>query len=91
MIGYIIILIIISIFVGIITEQMLIRRLQLSEGIEISRGLCRLKQGYGLLPTTSTTTAPTSAPTSPPLQHDIGEFNNMNDELSNFYKSDLRN
>ncbi len=47
MIGNIIALIFISIIVSIITEQMVIRRIQLSEGVEISRGRCHLKDGYG--------------------------------------------
>jgi hypothetical protein len=85
MIGYIIVVIIISIIVSIITEQMLIRRLQLSDGILINRGRCRLKDGYGKLPTTTNALAirSTSAPTPP---HDIGEFNKASDELSGFYK-----
>ncbi len=52
MIGYIIILIIVSIIVSIITEQMLIRRLRLEEGVTISKGKCILKSGYGLIPPT---------------------------------------
>jgi hypothetical protein len=51
MIGYIILIIIIGIIVSIITEQMLIRRLKLEEGVTISKGKCVLKPGYGLLPT----------------------------------------
>jgi len=77
MIGYIIILVIVSIFVSIVTEQMLIRRLQLSEGVEISRGKCHLKKGYGLIISNDVT--------KPPVQHDIGEFNSAR-ELSGFYK-----
>jgi hypothetical protein len=50
MIGYIITIIIISIIVSIITEQMLIRRLRLEEGVIISKGKCMLKPGYGMIP-----------------------------------------
>lgn len=50
MFGYIIIVIIITILVSIITEQMVIRRLRLEEGVIISKGKCILKDGYGLLP-----------------------------------------
>lgn len=49
MIGYIVILIIVSIIVSVLTEQMLIRRLNLEEGIIVSKGKCILKPGYGLL------------------------------------------
>lgn len=49
MIGYIIIVICICIIVSIITEQMVIKRLQISEGVEITRGRCRLTPGYGKL------------------------------------------
>ncbi len=49
MIGYFIIIIIIGITVSIITEQMLIRRLKLEEGVTISKGRCILKPGYGEL------------------------------------------
>jgi hypothetical protein len=49
MIAYIIIIIITSIIVSIITEQMLVRRLQISEGIIINKGQCRLREGYGKL------------------------------------------
>ena len=76
MIGYIIVVFIISIILSIITEQMLIRRLQLSDGILISKGRCRLKEGYGKL---TSTNAPTNAPTPP---HDIGEYNS---EINNLY------
>lgn len=49
MIGYTIIALCLCIFVSIITEQMVIKRLQMSEGVEINRGRCRLMQGYGKL------------------------------------------
>lgn len=96
MIGYVISIIIISIFVSIVTEQMLIRRMQLGEGVVVTKGKCVLKNGYGLLstsaPTTSTptTSAPTtSTPTTSAQQnmHDIGEYNS---ELSSFYKPLLK-
>jgi len=73
MIGYIIVIIIISIIVSIITEQMLIRRLQLSDGILISKGRCRLKEGYGKL--TTSTNAPTPPPSIPP--HDDSELDGL--------------
>lgn len=49
MIGYTIIALCLCIFVSVITEQMVIKRLQMSEGVEISRGRCRLIPGYGKL------------------------------------------
>lgn len=52
MIGYTVIMICICIIVSIITEQMVIKRLQMSEGVEITRGRCRLIPGYGKLPET---------------------------------------
>jgi hypothetical protein len=76
MIGYIIIIIIIGIIVSIITEQMLIRRLRLEEGIVISKGKCILKPGYGPLP---------SIPATPPNSLS-NENNERNNELLNFYK-----
>ena len=96
MIGYIIIIVIISIFVSIVTEQMLIRRLQLSEGVEISRGKCRLKPGYGLISGNGDGNGnalnalnalkihiPTHIPTH---MHDIGEYSQSKQELDKFYK-----
>jgi hypothetical protein len=47
MIGYAILIIFICIIVSIITEQMVIKRLQIGEGVEITRGRCRLLNGYG--------------------------------------------
>jgi len=67
MIGDILILLVVSIFVSIITEQMLIRRLRLGEGIEVTRGRCNLKAGYGRL----------NPATDKPI-HDIGEYSNNN-------------
>jgi len=49
MIGYFILILLISIVVSIATEQFVIRSLPLSEGVEITKGRCRLKSGYGLL------------------------------------------
>jgi len=92
MIGYIIILIIVGIIVSIITEQLLIRRLRLEEGVTISKGKCILKPGYGLIP-----------PVTPVLNQPSGEMrqqgsdfsgigrNNLTDnELSGFYKPYLK-
>jgi len=77
MIGYIVIVIIISIIVSIITEQMLIRRLRLEEGVVISKGKCMLKPGYGELPVSPTTTpSPTPLPSA----------DQTNNQLMNFYK-----
>lgn len=78
MIGYIIVIIIISVVVSIITEQMVIRRLQLSDGVEISRGRCRLKQGYELVDRKSTT-----IPSNVPIEY-TGQVNN--ELLMRFYK-----
>jgi hypothetical protein len=82
MIEYIVIIIIISIIVSIITEQLLIRRLRLEEGVIISKGKCILKTGYGQLnQQTPNPTSPTS-PTSPP---ELDIRNNFNSELLGFY------
>jgi hypothetical protein len=75
MIGYIVIIIIISIIVSIITEQMLIRRLKLEEGVTISKGKCILRSGYGLLPTEKLSTE------KQPLNNEMAH-----NELSKFYK-----
>jgi hypothetical protein len=50
MIGTIISIICIGIIISILTEQMVIRRLRMSEGVEISRGRCHLKPGYDKIP-----------------------------------------
>ncbi len=47
MIKNIILLVFISIIVFIIAEQLVMRRLQMSEGVEIKGGRCRLIPGYG--------------------------------------------
>jgi len=93
MIGYVIIIIIIGIIVSIITEQMLIRRLKLEEGVTISKGRCVLKEGYGLLPTTSSTNSSTNSPTASanqlPTSRDLNEIgrNNLTDQnLNRFFK-----
>jgi NhaP-type Na+/H+ or K+/H+ antiporter len=49
MIGYIILVIIISVIVSIITERLFIRKLKLEEGIQLKNGRCILKEGYGKL------------------------------------------
>ncbi len=69
MIGYIIIIIIISIIVSIITEQMVIRRLRLEEGVIISKGKCILKPGYGIIP-------PPNSPPNSQLNKNIDNFYN---------------
>jgi len=84
MIGYIIILIFMSFIVSIITEQLLIRRLKLEEGVTISKGKCVLKPGYGLIPPTNSV---------PPVQAQIygrdfsgiGRNNLTDNNLSKFY------
>lgn len=54
--------IIVTIFiVSIITEHMVIKRLQMSPGVEIKNGRCRLKEGYG--PLAQQTENPTQNPT----------------------------
>jgi len=70
MIEYIIIIIIITIIVSIITEQMLIRRLRLEEGVVISKGRCMLAPGYGKLITTS---LPTIIPSANQGSLDFGQ------------------
>ncbi len=47
--SYIVVIVITTFIVSIITENIVIKRLQFSEGVEIIAGKCRLKQGYGLL------------------------------------------
>lgn len=47
MIGYIVSVCIISIIISIITEHLVMRRLQLEEGIIIQKGICKLAPGYG--------------------------------------------
>lgn len=77
MIEYIICIIIISILVSIITEQMLIRRLKLEEGVIISKGKCVLKAGYGELKLQSDKSELKS-------EHKPSEL--VNGELMNFYR-----
>ena len=98
MIGYVIILIIIGIIVSIITEQMLIRRLKLEEGVTISKGKCVLKPGYGPINTASPIT--TSTVPSGEIRHGpsdeipyygrdfsgIGRNNLTDNNLNRFYK-----
>jgi hypothetical protein len=47
MIKNIILLVFISIIVFILAEQLVMRRLQMSQGVEIKGGRCRLMPGYG--------------------------------------------
>jgi hypothetical protein len=95
-IGYIIIIIIIGIIVSIITEQMLIRRLKLEEGVTISKGKCVLKSGYGLIPPPSPSSSPSPSPINNLSNPDGGDFsgigrNNLTDDnLSKFFKPYLR-
>jgi len=97
MIGYIIILIIVGIIVSIITEQMLIRRLRLEEGVTISKGKCILKPGYGLITTQSPSQSPSqslSQSLSQSPSHEIhnadfsgiGRNNLTDNNLDRFYK-----
>jgi hypothetical protein len=46
---YVIIIIVTTFIVSIITERMVIQRLQISPGVEIINGRCRLKENYGKL------------------------------------------
>lgn len=94
MIGYIIIMIIIGIIVSIITEQMLIRRIKLEEGVTISKGKCILKEGYGLLPVSNSQTPSGSNESFVNQQNypdgrdfsGIGRNNLTDNHLSKFYK-----
>lgn len=89
MIGYIIIIIIIGIIVSIITEQMLIRRLKLEEGVMISKGKCILKPGYGLLNTTNNQVEQNSNIQIIPDGRDfsgIGRNNLTDNNLGRYYK-----
>jgi hypothetical protein len=67
MIGYILIIIISCIITSIATEQMLIRRLKLAEGIQVKRGVCMLKDGYGKV----------DGNTTPPPVNNIGQIENV--------------
>jgi hypothetical protein len=94
MIGYIIIIIIIGIIVSIITEQMLIRRLRLEEGVTISKGKCLLKPGYGLIPEPTTIPSGTNNVNQENQIHvdgkdfsGIGRNNLTDNNLNKFYKS----
>ncbi len=49
LIGYIVTIIVTAFIVAIITENLVIKRLELSEGVIIRNGRCRLEQGYGKL------------------------------------------
>ncbi len=49
MFGYIATIVVTIFIVSIITEHMVIKRLQMSPGVEIKNGRCRLKQGFGSL------------------------------------------
>lgn len=60
MLEYFVLLVLFSILVSILTEQLVIRRLQLEEGVVISKGKCVLKDGYGLLETPSSDQVPDS-------------------------------
>lgn len=86
MIGYVIIIIIIGIIVSIITEQMLIRRLKLEEGVTISKGKCVLKEGYGLLPTSPPSNELKGVHVDGKDFSGIGRNNLTDDNLTKFYK-----
>jgi hypothetical protein len=87
MIGYIVVLIIIVIIVSIITEQMLIRRLRLEEGVMISKGKCVLKPGYGLLPQTNSPTQPANSFEAKYISpHSSMTRQNGQSDLMNFYR-----
>lgn len=49
LIGYVVTIIVTSFIIAIITEHLVIKRLELSEGVTIRNGRCRLIQGYGKL------------------------------------------
>lgn len=49
LIGYIVVIIITAFIVSIITEHLVVRRLELSPGVVIRNGRCRLETGYGKL------------------------------------------
>lgn len=49
LIGYIVVIVITAFIVSIITEHLVIRRLELSPGVVIRNGRCRLDNGYGKL------------------------------------------
>jgi len=46
---YLFIILITTFIVSIITEKVVINKLNLMEGVEINQGRCRLKKGYGKL------------------------------------------
>ena len=49
MIGYIVLLIIFAMIVSTINELLVIKRLQMSEGVKYTGGKCKLLEGYGKL------------------------------------------
>ncbi len=49
MIGFILIILFLCMLSSIITEQLIIRRLKLADGVQYSKGMCVLKNGYGKL------------------------------------------
>lgn len=55
----IIIIFLVCVVVAIITEKMTIRRLNVENGVVVSKGRCVLKPGYGpMAPTPATPTTP---------------------------------
>lgn len=48
-ISYIIVIILTALFVSIITENIVIKRIANTEGVQFIAGKCRLKDGYGPL------------------------------------------
>lgn len=47
MFDYVMIVLVTVFITSILTEQMVMKRLQMSEGVSISNGRCRLVEGYG--------------------------------------------
>jgi uncharacterized membrane protein YadS len=51
MFGYIICAVLLAIIISIITEHLVLKRLKTQEGIDIKKGVCVLKHGYGKIDT----------------------------------------
>jgi len=58
-ISYVFVIFVTALITAIITENAIIARLQLSDGVGLIAGKCRMKPGYGKLDNSQETTGPT--------------------------------
>ena len=86
MFGYAITIIVTIFIVSIITEHMVIQRLQMSSGVEIINGRCRLKQGFGKLNTPVVSQSQIRAP----RENIITEPINHNEMHDDYYRPFVR-